>query len=130
MAAVLLGPVFITGTPAPFASEGREVRWKETVAEQMARLWHGRSFIEEPCEVDLLFRLPSAKAAETDVDNLLKPAIDAIGSVLFKPARRGHQVRWNADDHWIYRFTAEKVAEEDINRIGMEVTVSSYEPAR
>jgi hypothetical protein len=74
----------------------------------------------------LLFRLPHDKAEETDIDNLLKPAIDAIGSVLFRPARRGHQVRWNADDNWIFRLVAEKTAEADPAGIGMEVTVSKF----
>ena len=63
----------------------------------------------------------------TDQDNLLKPAIDAIGSVLFKPARMGRQTRWNADDHWIYRFIAEKKSESDAAKIGMEVTVWEYQ---
>ena len=77
-------------------------------------------------KVTLVFALPAQKAAVTDPDNLLKPAIDAVGSVLFKPARTGHQVRWNADDHWIFRFIAEKRSEVDSERIGVEVTVREY----
>ena len=123
---VLVGPVFVMGLPAPFASESREREWKEKIAETMGTAWAGRPFIESPCEVTLLFRLPLVKAEETDIDNLLKPAIDAIGSVLFRPARRGHQVRWNADDNWIYRLTAEKVAEAIDSRVGMEVTVADF----
>ncbi len=129
MATVLLGPVLVKGTPAAFATSG-EVRWKETVAEQIATLWSGKAQLESPCEVILTFRLSPQKAEVTDLDNLLKPAIDAIGSVLFKPARMGHRVRWNSDDHWIYRFLAEKVAEHDSENIGMEVTVRRFEAQR
>ena len=128
MATVLVGPVFLKGLPAPFATS-REVQWKESVAQQMEAAWRGRLHIERPCEVRLVFRLPPDKAEVTDLDNLLKPAIDAIGSILFKPAQRGHQVRWNADDHWIYRFIAEKAAEDDPEKIGMEVTVRDFQTA-
>ena len=121
----LIGPVLVRGLPAPFAT-AREVEWKETVAEQIESVWLGRPHIEAPCEVELLFALPPNKAMVPDLDNLLKPAIDAIGSVLFKPARMGHQVRWNADDHWIYRFIAEKRSEMNSERIGVEVTVREH----
>ena len=120
---IALGPVLVRGLPAPFAT-AREKSWKETVADQKKVAWHGRPYIERACEVNLVFRLPQDKAEDTDIDNLLKPAIDAIGSVLFKPARRGHRVRWNADDNWIYKLTAEKVAEVDLEGVGMEVTVA------
>ena len=127
MSTILVGPIFLKGLPAAFATS-REVEWKESVAEQMEAAWHGRPHIESPCEVSLAFRLPSNKAAVTDLDNLLKPAIDAIGSVLFKPARMGRQVRWNADDHWIYRFIAEKAAEDESEKVGMEVLVRDFHP--
>ena len=127
MQEIIVGPVYISGLPAPFASESREKQWKEKIADTMETAWAGRPFIESPCEVTLLFRLPLDKAEETDIDNLLKPAIDAIGSVLFRPARRGHQVRWNADDNWIYRLVAEKAAEADPAGIGMEVTVCEFQ---
>ena len=121
----LIGPVLVRGLPAPFAT-AREKEWKESVADQIEAVWN-RPHIERPCEVTLVFALLEQKAAVTDLDNLLKPAIDAIGSVLFKPARAGHQVRWNADDHWIYRFIAEKKSESDAAKIGMEVTVWEYQ---
>jgi len=121
----LIGPVLVRGLPAPFAT-AREKEWKESVADRIGAVWN-RPHIERPCEVTLVFRLPPNKAEVTDLDNLLKPAIDAIGSVLFKPARMGHQVRWNADDHWIYRFIAEKKSESDATKIGMEVTVWEYQ---
>jgi Holliday junction resolvase RusA-like endonuclease len=122
----ILGPVFVRGLPAPFATT-REVAWKESVAQQVESVWQGKPYIESACEVTLLFRLPHDKAEETDIDNLLKPAIDAIGSVLFRPARRGHQVRRNADDNWIYRLVAEKAAGPSDERVGMEVTVSEFQ---
>ena len=126
MGTILLGPVAVRGLPAAFATSG-EIRWKESVADQIEVAWHGRPHIESPCEVTLIFRLPLDKAEIIDLDNLLKPAIDSIGSVLFKRAKRGHQVRWNADDHWIYRFIAEKTAEDDPEKIGMEVTVADFQ---
>ena len=128
MSQPLLGPVLVKGLPAAFAT-AREVHWKETVADQIQAIW-SKPHIEAPCEVEMVFALPPNKAAVTDLDNLLKPAIDAIGSVLFKPARTGHQVRWNADDHWIYRFIAEKRSEGDSERTGVEVTVWEYAAKR
>jgi Holliday junction resolvase RusA-like endonuclease len=114
----------VRGVPAPFAT-AREVAWKEAVRECVLALW-GRIFLEEPCEVLLRFILPPAKAAETDIDNLLKPCIDALGSVLFRPARRGHRVIWNADDHWIYRLVAEKRPAESLEDCGVEITVTAH----
>ena len=119
------GPVFVTGIPAPFAT-AREVAWKNAVREQIMAIWH-HSYLEEPCQVDLRFVLPPEKAAETDIDNLLKPCIDALGSVLFKPARRGHQVIWNADDHWIYKLVAVKEAASSPDGCGVEIVVDSYD---
>ncbi len=71
---------------------------------------------------------PPDKAEQTDLDNLLKPAIDAIGSVLFKPAKSGHQTVWNADDHWIYAFVATKEAAASEDACGLEVLVDSFTP--
>ena len=120
---IALGPVFVSGIPAPFATT-REKEWRQTVADQLTVAWRGRPHIRRPCEMRLLFRLPPEKAASTDVDNLLKATIDGAGSVLFERARSGHQVPWNTEDHWIYRLTAEKVAEPDAERVGVEVTVA------
>jgi hypothetical protein len=72
----------------------------------------------------LVFRMPPEKAEVTDLDNLLKPTIDGAGSILFERAHAGHQVTWNTEDHWIYRLVAEKVAEADPSRVGVEVTVA------
>ena len=119
------GPIFVSGVPAPFAT-AREVEWKNLIREQMLAIWN-RGFVEEPCEVQLRFALPPAKAAETDIDNLLKPCIDALGSVLFKPARRGHQVIWNADDHWIYKLVATKEAAPSEDARGVEIMMSPYD---
>jgi len=129
MSKTLLGPVIVHGRPAPFATSG-ELGWKEAVAKQIAASWGTRPHIEFPCEVKLRFRLPRVKAEATDLDNLLKPTIDAIGSVLFKPARAGHQTRWNTDDHWIYRFVAEKTSEDAHGDVGVEITVGIYETSR
>ena len=120
------GPAFVNGVPAPFAT-AREVAWKNTVREQMLAIWQG-GYIEEPCQVSLRFVLLPDKANVTDLDNLLKPCIDALGSVLFRPARQGHQVIWNADDHWIYRFVATKEAAVTPEDCGVEIVVESYQP--
>ena len=120
------GPTFVSGMPAPFAT-AREVAWKEAVREQVSAIW-AREFIEEPCELRLRFLLPPEKAEETDLDNLLKPCIDALGSVLFRPARRGHRTVWNADDHWVYRFVAEKQPAPRTEDCGVEISVDSYKP--
>ena len=121
------GPVFLRGVPAPFAAEQREKDWKNSVRAQVLEAWT-RDPIEEPCQIRLRFLLPPDKAEHTDLDNLLKPAIDAIGSVLFKPARSGRQVVWNADDHWIYGFVATKEAASSEDACGLTVTVDSFSP--
>ena len=120
---IAIGPVFVRGLPAPFAT-AREKEWRQTVANHLNAAWGGRRHIRRPCEMRLLFRLPPEKAAVTDVDNLLKATIDGAGSALFARARTGHQVPWNTDDHWIYRLIAEKVSEPDPERFGVEVTVA------
>ena len=120
------GPVLLKGVPRPFATS-REVEWKNAVRNQLLAVWAG-AHIEEPCQVRLRFLLPRDKAEQTDLDNLLKPAIDAIGSVLFKPARLGRQVVWNADDHWIYAFAATKEAATNDGECGVEVTLDAFKP--
>ena len=120
------GPVLLQGIPAPFATS-REVEWRNAVRNQLLPAWKG-GHIVEPCQVRLRFLLPREKAEQTDLDNLLKPAIDAIGSVLFKPARSGRQTVWNADDHWIYAFAATKEAVLNDSECGVEVTLDAFEP--
>ena len=120
------GPVFVSGIPAPFAT-AREVDWKNEIRKQMLKVW-GRGFLEEPCQTSLRFLLLPDKAATTDLDNLLKPCIDALGSVLFKPARQGHRSIWNADDHWIYRFVATKEPAQSAENCGVEITVEELQP--
>ncbi len=120
------GPVLLKGVPRPFATS-REVEWKDAVRDQLLAVWAG-AHIEEPCQIRLRFFLPHEKAEQTDLDNLLKPAIDAIGSVLFKPARSGRQTVWNADDHWIYAFVATKEAVLDDSECRVEITLDAFEP--
>ena len=122
----LLGPIFITGAPAPFATEEREKKWKETVAGGIKNAWPERSYVAEPCEILLTFFLAREKLDDTDLDNLLKPCIDAIGSVIFAPASRGRRSRWNRDDHWVRRIVAEKLLAT--RELGVEVTVNSLRP--
>ena len=50
MGLTLLGPVFVAGVPAAFAT-AREVEWKETVADQIQGVWN-KPHIERPCEGD------------------------------------------------------------------------------
>ncbi len=119
----ILPPLFIKGLPAAFAAS-REVWWKETVADAIEAVWSSRDYVERPCEVLLEFHLPPDKAAITDVDNLLKPTIDALGAAIFRPALRGHRTRWNADDHWIYRFVAEKFAAVNDDEVGLRICVN------
>ena len=123
MSEMRIGPIFVQGVPAPFAT-GREKEWRQTVADRMNTAWGGRSHIRQACEMRLLFRLSPNKAIVTDVDNLLKATIDGAGSALFAPARDGHQVPWNTEDHWIFRLVAEKVPEGDPARVGVEITVT------
>ena len=121
------GPIFVSGIPAPFAT-AREVDWKNGIRNQVLAAWR-RDFLEERCQISLRFLLPPDKAATTDLDNLLKPCIDALGSVLFKPARQGRRSIWNADDHWIYRFEATKEAAQSASGCGVEITVEAFDPA-
>src|SRR3989304_7279343 len=109
---IAIGPVFVRGLPAPFAT-AREKEWRQTVANHLNAAWGGRRHIRRPCEMRLLFRLPPEKAAVTDVDNLLKATIDGAGRAPFPPARTGHPVAWDTADHWIYRLIAEKGSEPD-----------------
>ena len=120
-----LGPVFVAGVPAPLAT-GREVDLKKEIREQLLKVWR-RGFLEEPCQANLRFLLPPDRAATTDLDNLLKPCIDALGRVLFRPARRGHRSIWNADDHWIYRFVATKEAAQSAESCGVEITIEQFQ---
>lgn len=120
---ISVGPIFVPGVPAPFATR-REKEWRQTVADHVKVGWRGRRHIKQPYKIVLAFRLSPEKVDVTDIDNLLKPTIDGIGSVLFARARTGHQVPWNTEDHWIIQLVTEKSAEPDPKRVGVEVTVS------
>lgn len=89
----LVASVRVSGAPATFATAG-EAAWKREVHESF-RTWAARRGTWRPeawrymVEVDFRTRPPRRAGEAWDIDNLVKPTLDAMGPVLGERAWRG-----------------------------------------
>ena len=120
----IIGPLFIKGSPAAFAT-AREILWKKTLANEIKRIWESREHIKEPVQINLKFFV-WRRRAEPDLDNLIKPCIDGIGSILFVRRRGGRNSVWNTEDKWVYKIIAEKIQVENENEEGIEIIIVKH----
>lgn len=97
--------VEVVGRPATFANRG-EHEWRAVVTKTV-----GDRDVPDSTrfEVELEFRLPAPTTGNDawDLDNLIKPTLDALGGVIGWRRRRG---RPKADDERVDRIVANKRA--------------------
>lgn len=93
-----------TGEPAPYAGGSREQRWRAAV---VAACPPDGSLVGERFAVEVEFVMPPPRTHNDrwDIDNLVKPVLDSLGSVLGRRTWNGPD---QADDERVDRLTAAK----------------------
>jgi len=99
----LLEHVIVHAHPYTYGDRKHEEPWKEAVAGEMEKHWKAPP-LRTPVRLTLTFLL----ARDYDLTGLLESTVNAIASVVFLPARRGHQTRWNHEDNWVFEIAASK----------------------
>lgn len=119
MAEQLLVSVDVHGRPATFATAS-EVAWKEAVRAAVAA--SGVQPREARFAVRIAFRTAPPRAAKEvwDLDNLIKPTLDAMEGVFGLREWRGHPQP--ADDR-VDRLEASKCPVDSAEEAGAEITV-------
>ena len=122
-----IATVDLAGSPSEFGERGGHwERWREHFRDQAKESFAGlRLPVAHPvrlvCHVRVLRR-----ARAHDLDNLLKPLIDALGAAgLFEKTRTGGKLsEWNTADGWIYSIEADKELVDSHAGTHVEVYVS------
>jgi Holliday junction resolvase RusA-like endonuclease len=119
--------VTILGEPSVWAGSDEKV-WKEKVFAASSNSFEEGGYsqpIREGCTVELAFYLSRARLYRLDIDNLLKPAIDALGTAIFPPGKTGQQ--YDSEDVWIRKIVAQKLIDDSNPRL--EIRVSPWAEA-
>ncbi|WP_199921546.1 DUF429 domain-containing protein [Intrasporangium calvum] len=112
----------VEAAPATFATAG-ELPWRAAVTEAAARAMVGAPPLAGRLSVELGFVLPEpvVKGQGWDLDNLIKPAIDALGPVI---GMRPGNWKWEqVDDERVDRIVATKRTARSGEAIGVTITV-------
>ena len=117
----------LAGSPSEFGEPGGHwEKWRERFRDQSRESLAGlRLPIAHPVKLVCHFRvLRGAKGH--DIDNLLKPLMDALGAAgLFAGTRTGGKLsEWNTEDGWVYSIEADKELVESDAGTHVEVYVS------
>jgi len=117
----------VVGEPCVWIGS-REKEWKEKVFGASRSRFEAEGYcqpLREDCTVELDFYLSRLRLYQLDIDNLLKPAIDALGTAIFPPSRTGRQ--YDSEDVWIRKVVARKLTDDSNPRL--EITVSPWAEA-
>ncbi len=115
--------VTILGEPSVWIGSGEKV-WKEKVFAASRNSFEAGGYsqpIREDCTVELNFHLSRARLYQLDIDNLLKPAIDALGTAIFHPGKTGRQ--YDSEDMWIRKIVAQKLVDDSNPRLEIRVSL-------
>ena len=118
------GPFRISGRPGVPATAGLRP-WQKLVREQVAPSWGSRPPVSSPVRMDIRFFLETQRLRDTDIDNLIKGFFDSLAGTVFPRNPRGKS-EWDADDVWVYRVTAEKLAARVPEDLGAEFEIVEY----
>ncbi|KPV62824.1 MAG: Endodeoxyribonuclease RusA [Candidatus Bathyarchaeota archaeon BA1] len=113
--------VFVPGSPQTFGDKRYEEPWKIRIAQKVKESCSSELPIKDKVQVHLIFYL--FRERRVDLDNLIKPCLDAIGSVLFEK-RKGARSNWDTDDYWIFKIIAEKNIISKENQEGAKIVIS------
>lgn len=113
----------VDAVPATFATAG-EVPWRQAVTAAAATAMGGRPALAGrfSVEVDFVLPVPTVKGVGWDLDNLVKPTIDALAPVI--GVRPGQWKFEQADDERVDRIVASKHTARDGEGVGATITVS------
>ena len=78
--------------------------------------------LRQDCTVELSFYLSSPRLYQVDLDNLVKPAIDALAVAIFERGSTGR--RYDHQDIWVRKIVAEKFVDD--RRPRLELTVKPW----
>jgi len=126
---MVFSPLLVTiwGEPSVWIGSG-ENAWREKVFAASKSGFEARGYsqpIREDCTVELNFYLSPLRLYQLDIDNLLKPAIDALGTAIFPPGKTGRQ--YDSEDVWIRKIVAQKLIDDTNPRL--EIGVSPWAEA-
>ena len=113
----------VGGTPATFATRS-EASWRQAVSEAAQLAMSG----DQPLtgrlkvEIDFVVAMPSRKGMGWDLDNLIKPTIDALTPVI--GPRKGNWKRSQPDDERVDEIVARKRPTLDGEMSGAEIAVT------
>lgn len=113
--------IFVPGAPQTFGDKMYEEPWKNIVAQKVRESSQSELPIKNEVQVHLVFHLVEER--RVDLDNLIKPCLDAIGSVLFE-RRKGGRTTWDTDDYWVFKIIAEKRMVSKNSEEGVKIVVS------
>ncbi|KPJ50193.1 MAG: hypothetical protein AMJ38_02110 [Dehalococcoidia bacterium DG_22] len=114
--------VTILGEPSVWIGSG-EKEWKEKVFAASRKSFEEGGYsqpVGEDCTVELNFYLSRPRLYQLDIDNLLKPAIDALGTAIFHPGKTGRQ--YDSEDVWIRKIVAQKLIDDSNPRLEIKVS--------
>lgn len=114
--------VFVPGSPQTFGDKKYEEPWKITIARKVKKSCSSSELpIKDKVQSHLIFYL--FRERRVDLDNLIKPCLDAIGSVLFEK-RKGARSIWDTDDYLVFKIIAEKKIVSKKNEEGVKIVIS------
>lgn len=101
----------VPGSPSGFGERaGGPTEWRQRCCDAARVALRGIS-VPTGRPIKLVVRFAVLRRARAhDLDNLLKPLIDALGAAGLFPSRSsgGRPSEWNTDDSWVYAIDAEK----------------------
>ena len=121
---MVFSPLLVTilGEPSVWIGSG-EKEWKEKVFAASRKSFEEGGYsqpVGEDCTVELNFYLSRPRLYQLDIDNLLKPAIDALGTAIFHPGKTGRQ--YDSEDVWIRKMVAQKLIDDSNPRLEIKVS--------
>ncbi|MEE6274544.1 DUF429 domain-containing protein [Georgenia sp. MJ206] len=113
----------VSGVPATFATSG-EHRWRAAVSTAASAAVEGMDPLPGRLEVTVHFRLPVASRKDLgwDLDNLVKPTLDALTPVLGQRAIAGPE---QVDDERVDRLVASKRTVREGENPGASILVTT-----
>ncbi len=116
----IIESIFISGRPQTFGDKRYEDPWKTRIASEIKKQFGDKPKVKE--KVQLVLKFFIFKNRKVDLDNLIKPCMDAVGSVIFEHRGRTQSI-WDTDDVWVYKIIAEKELVETEDAEGVEIKV-------
>ncbi len=117
--------ITVLGEPSVWIGSG-EKEWKEKVLAASKEKFAGAGYsqpIREDCTVELNFYVSQLRLYQLDIDNLLKPAIDGMGTAIFPRGKTGRE--YDSEDVWIRKIVAQKLTDDSNPRL--EIIVRPWE---